>query len=151
MRTTYQSILRQRFRPALLLFMLGEIVVVILFCYIPTFQPYFQTANMNWYNFVFPLALGLSIIIIDEIKKLLFRKYPKSCIRNLIFKYSLYSFFKFKHFRNIVSLVNIIINFLFGSNKFSAYEFLFFFHSLLKNNLKKFLFSKSVFNLIIEK
>jgi sodium/potassium-transporting ATPase subunit alpha len=84
-RTTYQSIFKQRFRPALLLFMLGEVVVVVLFCYIPTFQPYFQTVNMNWYNFVFPIGLGLSIIIVDEIKKLLFRKYPNSFLRHLIF------------------------------------------------------------------
>ena len=84
-RTTYQSFFKQKFRPTLLLFMLGEIIVVVLFCYIPPLQPYFQTANVNWYNFAYPLGMGLSIFIVDEIKKLLFRRYPNSCVKYFIF------------------------------------------------------------------
>ena len=84
-RTTYQSFFKQKIRPRFILFMLAEIIIVILYCYIPPFQPYFQSANLNWYHFVFPLAMGLSIFIIDEIKKLLFRKYPNSFIKHFIF------------------------------------------------------------------
>ena len=84
-RTTHQSFFKQRFRPTLLLFMLAEIIVAMFFCYIPSLQPYFQTENLNWYHFVFPFLMGLSIFIIDEIKKLLYRRYPTSFIKNLMF------------------------------------------------------------------
>ena len=84
-RTTYQSLFRQRFRPRFIIFMLAELIIVILYSYIPPFQSYLQSANLNWYHFIIPLAMGLSIFIIDEIKKLLFRKYPNSLIKHFIF------------------------------------------------------------------
>lgn len=83
-RTRFQSFFKQHFRHSLLLFMAGEFLIVILFCYIKPLQPLLGSTNAYWYHFAFPLLLGSSIFIIDELKKFLVRKYPKTCLVNLV-------------------------------------------------------------------
>lgn len=83
-RTRFQSGFKQRFRPSLFLFMAAEMLIVVLFCYIKPLQPFLGSTNAHWYHFVFPVILGSAIFIIDEFKKFLVRKYPHSCLINLV-------------------------------------------------------------------
>ncbi len=81
-RTRFQSFFRHKFRPALILFALAEVSVVLLLCFIPA-HDFLETSNAEWYQFVIPFLMGLSIFFIDEFKLFLIRKFPNSWVSKL--------------------------------------------------------------------
>jgi sodium/potassium-transporting ATPase subunit alpha len=82
-RTRYQSFFKQKFRASLILIAIGEISIVIFLCFTTPLYTYLGTSYANWFHFVFPLIMGLSIFVVDEFKKLLVRKFPQTSLVKL--------------------------------------------------------------------
>lgn len=76
-RTRFQSSLRQSFDSRLLLHMLGELMIVLIICYLPFFNINLSTAQARWYHFAIPAILGSLIFIFDEIRKFCVRTWPE--------------------------------------------------------------------------
>ncbi len=82
-KTRYVSIFKAHFRSNLMLFMWGEIFIVVIVIYIPFFNKYLNTVPVDWEPFVIPLILGSIILILEETRKLIIRLFPKSIIAKL--------------------------------------------------------------------
>jgi sodium/potassium-transporting ATPase subunit alpha len=82
-RTRYQSIFTQKFQPKLFYYMLGEVAVVLCTVYLPVINKYIYTRPVYYYHFLIPLGLGSVILMCDEIRKLLVRKFPKGILAKL--------------------------------------------------------------------
>ncbi|KAH9035191.1 sodium-potassium ATPase [Lactarius pseudohatsudake] len=54
------------------------LLIGIFFCYVPVFHHVFQTSNIPAKHFFIPLTFALALLILDETRKLIVRKYPKS-------------------------------------------------------------------------
>ncbi|KAH9059426.1 sodium-potassium ATPase [Lactarius deliciosus] len=54
------------------------LLIGIFFCYVPVFHNIFQTSNIPAKHFFIPLTFALALLILDETRKLIVRKYPKS-------------------------------------------------------------------------
>ncbi|KAH9172572.1 sodium-potassium ATPase [Lactarius sanguifluus] len=54
------------------------LLIGIFFCYVPVFHDIFQTSNIPAKHFFIPLTFALALLILDETRKLIVRKYPKS-------------------------------------------------------------------------
>ncbi|TFK33627.1 sodium-potassium ATPase [Crucibulum laeve] len=52
----------------------------IFFCYVPWFQKVFQTRPIPVEHFFIPVTFGIAILILDEMRKIVVRKYPKCII-----------------------------------------------------------------------
>jgi hypothetical protein len=81
-RTRCQSFFKHRFRPSLILNALAEVSVVVLLCFLPA-HDFLQTSNAEWYQFVLPFCMGLSIFVVDEIKLLVIRSFPNTWVSKL--------------------------------------------------------------------
>lgn len=82
-RTRYQSIFTQKFQMKLFYFMLGEVSIVILVCYLPVINEYMYSRPALWYQWLIPLAMGSMILVCDEIRKFFVRKYPNGLLKKL--------------------------------------------------------------------
>uniref|UniRef100_A0A915IPA8 Cation-transporting P-type ATPase C-terminal domain-containing protein n=1 Tax=Romanomermis culicivorax TaxID=13658 RepID=A0A915IPA8_ROMCU len=82
-RTRFQSSLRQKFDRRLLWYMVGEIGIVLLICYLPFFQRTMNIEPAEWYHFLIPALLGSTIFGADELRKLLARKWPDGIFKRL--------------------------------------------------------------------
>ncbi|KAF8493698.1 sodium-potassium ATPase [Russula emetica] len=54
------------------------LLIGIFFCYVPVFHHIFQTSNIPAEHFFIPMAFALALIVLDEIRKLVVRTYPRS-------------------------------------------------------------------------
>ncbi|KAF8154699.1 sodium-potassium ATPase [Crassisporium funariophilum] len=59
------------------------LVIGIFFCYVPWFQKIFQTRPVPVEHFFIPMTFGLSLLILDELRKLIVRKFPKGILARL--------------------------------------------------------------------
>jgi len=64
-------------------YMLGEVMIVLLTCYLPFFNLYLNTAQARWYHFFVPAVLGSTIFIADEVRKYFVRKHPQGVLARL--------------------------------------------------------------------
>jgi len=60
--------------------MIGEVVIVLVVCYLPFFNDFLNTARPRWYHFVLPALFGSSILLFDELRKLTVRKWPNGLL-----------------------------------------------------------------------
>lgn len=63
-----------------ILAILFAIVVIFFFNYIPWFQKVISSATIPVEYFFLPVAFGIGLLTIDELRKLIVRKYPKSIV-----------------------------------------------------------------------
>jgi len=56
----------------------AALLLGIFFHYVPWFNKVFQTRPLPLEFFFIPLTFGLSLLILDELRKLIVRKYPRS-------------------------------------------------------------------------
>ncbi|KAI9451513.1 sodium-potassium ATPase [Lactarius psammicola] len=54
------------------------LIIGIFFCYVPVFHHVFQTSNIPAKFFFIPMTFALALLILDETRKLIVRKYPNS-------------------------------------------------------------------------
>jgi len=59
---------------------IAALCIGIFFCYVPWFQKTFQTHRIPVKFFFIPLTFGLSLFILDELRKYVVRTYPKSIL-----------------------------------------------------------------------
>jgi len=63
--------------------MLGEVMIVLMTCYLPFFNQNLNTAPARWYHFFVPAVLGSSIFMADEFRKYFVRKNPQGILARL--------------------------------------------------------------------
>ncbi|KAF8263726.1 sodium-potassium ATPase [Lactarius quietus] len=56
------------------------LVIGIFFSYVPVFHNVFQTSNIPAIHFFIPMAFALALLVLDETRKLIVRKYPSSVL-----------------------------------------------------------------------
>lgn len=56
------------------------LVIAIFFLYIPKFHSVLQTSVIPAEYWFFPMAFGMGILLLDEGRKFIVRKYPKSIV-----------------------------------------------------------------------
>ncbi len=69
---------REFFRnPYLLLAIASSVTLHVLIMYLPIFQQVFDTTGLNPFDWVFILSIGCILILIDEIRTFLAKRYPE--------------------------------------------------------------------------
>ena len=56
------------------------IFVAVVFSYVPQLQYVLKTASLSWEDWVYCLPFSVGIFGLDEIRKLIIRKYPQGII-----------------------------------------------------------------------
>ena len=82
-RTRRTSLFTTKFRKSLIFYMLGEVAIVCFVCYVPFMNTYLTTVPADWYHFIFPLFMGLFILMVEETRKLLVRRNPKGFLAKM--------------------------------------------------------------------
>ncbi|KAI0036987.1 sodium-potassium ATPase [Vararia minispora EC-137] len=59
------------------------LVLGIFFHYVPVFHSIFQTSNIPVEYFFLPMTFGLGLLVLDELRKLVVRRYPKSPVARI--------------------------------------------------------------------
>ncbi|KAF9554795.1 sodium-potassium ATPase [Agrocybe pediades] len=57
--------------------------IALFFCYVPWFQRVFQMRPVPAEHIFIPMTFGLALLILDEVRKLLVRKYPKGVLAKI--------------------------------------------------------------------
>lgn len=55
-------------------------VVAVFWCYIPIFHSVLQTAAIPAAYWFMPMAFGFGVLILEEIRKAIIRRYPRSFV-----------------------------------------------------------------------
>ncbi|GIZ44915.1 hypothetical protein CKM354_000809900 [Cercospora kikuchii] len=79
-RTRRLSVLQHRMNWLLLPAIAFALVIAIFFLYVPKFHSVLQTSVIPPEYWFFPMAFGMGILLLDEGRKFIVRKYPKSIV-----------------------------------------------------------------------
>jgi sodium/potassium-transporting ATPase subunit alpha len=69
--------------PSLLPSMLASVSAAIIIVYVPFFQDVFETYPIPWLYWFLPIPFAASLLLLDEIRKLIVRIYPQSILATL--------------------------------------------------------------------
>ena len=60
-----------------------SIIFAVFFSYVPFFQATFLTRGVEVQYWFLPMAFGVGLVVIDEVRKLLVRSYPSSFLARI--------------------------------------------------------------------